>query len=384
MATTISRSDRVTTRRRLRALLLGTAILSVGPVGVGAQATSLGASPAREVPPTTHTVKRGDTLWDLAARYLANPFRWPEISGRNTTLIQDPDLIEPGWVLVIAGEPLSAAGAGRPMPRATDVDSAAAGARGASQGVPPMAATPPRVIGGDPASRWAARRREAERVPYLVGLGGIEGAGWIVLPQARNVSGMPATAPGLVQLYDRVRLVLPKGSAVAPGMTLLTLRSGPTLKGIGRVAIPTGLLRVISDSAGGIAELVTMFDQVDADQRVVPAWSAPAVTDSVPVRVSAGPTTAVLWIAGDALLPAPGAAILLSRGSGEGLRVGDQVTLGPQDRPARGRASMPEPVDIAVAQVVRVTRAGASAVLLSQVDGAIAVGMTGRVTARLP
>jgi len=261
MATTISRSDRVTTRRRLRALLLGTAILSVGPVGVGAQATSLGASPAREVPPTTHTVKRGDTLWDIAARYLANPFRWPEISGRNTTLIQDPDLIEPGWVLVIAGEPLSAAGAGRPMPRATDVDSAAAGARGASQGVPPMAATPPRVIGGDPASRWAARRREAERVPYLVGLGGIEGAGWIVLPQARNVSGMPATAPGLVQLYDRVRLVLPKGSAVAPGMTLLTLRSGPTLKGIGRVAIPTGLLRVISDSAGGIAELVTMFDQ---------------------------------------------------------------------------------------------------------------------------
>ncbi|MEN9791035.1 MAG: hypothetical protein RLZZ63_693 [Gemmatimonadota bacterium] len=374
----------MTMRRRLRALLLGASILSVGPMGLGAQATSAGASPQREVPPTTHTVKRGDTLWDLAARYLGNPFRWPELYRRNTNLIQDPDLIEPGWVLSISGEPLPPADAGGANPVATGAAPASAGAGGASQGARPMAQTPPRVIGSDAASLWAGRRREAERAPYLVSLGGIEAAGRIVLPQARNVSGMATSASAPVQLYDRVRLVLPKGSSVAPGMTMLTLRYGPTLKGIGRVVLPTGLLRVISDSAGGIAELVTQFDQVDADQLVVPAWSTPAVTDSVPTLVAAGPTTAVLWIAGDALLPAPGAAILLSRGSGDGLRVGDQVALVRQDRPSRRRASMPEPVDVAVAQVVRVTRTGASAVLLSQVQGAIAVGMTGRVTARLP
>lgn len=372
------------TRRRFRALILGAVILSVGPVGLGAQATSTGASPQREVPPTTHTVKRGDTLWDLAARYLGNPFRWPEIYRRNASLIQDPDLIEPGWVLVISGDPLPPTDAGQPRPEATGAAPVAAGAGGASQGARPVTPTPPRVIGSDAASLWAARRREAERVPYLASLGGIEGTGRIILPQARNVSGMAATASRLVQQYDRVRLVLPKGSSVAPGMSLLTLRYGPTLKGIGRVAIPTGILRVISDSAGGIAELVTLFDQVDADHLVVPAWSTPAVTDSVPTPVAAGPTTAVLWIAGDALLPAPGAAILLSRGSGDGLRVGDQVTLARQDRPSRRRAPMPEPVDVGVAQVLRVTRAGASAVLLSQVQGAIAVGMTGRVTARLP
>lgn len=375
------------TRRRLRALIVSASILSAGPLGLGAQATSTGASPQQEVPPTTHTVKRGDTLWDLAARYLGNPFRWPEIYRRNTNLIQDPDIIEPGWVLVISGDPLSAAGAGRAMPQPTGTDLAAAGA-GAAQ-VPPTVSAPvapaaSRVIGSDAASLWAARRREAERVPFLVGLGGLDGAGRLVLPQARTVSGMAATAPSLVQQYDRVRLVLPRGSTVAPGMSLLTLRYGPTLEGIGRVAIPTGILRVIADSAGGIAELVTQFDQVATDHLVVPTWTTPAVADSVPTPVTAGPTTAVLWIAGEALLPAPGAAILLSRGSGEGLRVGDQVTLARQDRPARRRAPMPEPVDVGVAQVVRVTRAGASAVLLSQVQGAIAVGMTGRVTARLP
>ncbi len=389
-ATTICRSDRMTTRRRLRALLLGAAVLCGGPEGIGAQATGAGTSPSGEVPAVTHTVKRGDTLWGLAAKYLGNPFRWPEIFRKNSALIQDPDLIEPGWVLLITGEPAAPVETG-PASAAPQSATAAGAQSGAQSGTPGGAAArtvapagAPRVIGGDPASLWAARRREAERVPFLVSLGGLEGAGRLVLPPVRSTARTAVSSTRVVQLYDRVRLVLPRGSTVSAGMTLLTLRYGPTLKGIGRVAIPTGLLRVVSDSAGGVAELVTKFDQVEEDHVVVPSWSPAEVTDSVPTRLTAGPTTAVLWIADNALLPAPGAAILLAKGSGDGLRVGDQVTLVKQDRPSRRRAPMPDPVDLAVAQVVRVTRAGASAVLLSQVDGAIAVGTTGRVTARLP
>jgi hypothetical protein len=363
-------------------MLLAVSVLSTGSADLGAQATSVGASPQREMAPTTHTVKRGDTLWDLAARYLGNPFRWPELYRRNTSLIQDPDLIEPGWTLEIGGDPLPAGGAGQAPGEDVKATAGAGAEQGGGRVMPDV--TPSPESGSAAASLWAARRRAAERVPYLADLGGVEGAGRIVATPTRNGSPMVATVPGLVQRFDRVRLVLPEGSRVAPGMSLLTLRYGPTLKGIGRVAIPTGILRVLSDSAGGTAELVTQFDQVATDQVVVPAWTTPAMKDSMPTPVGGGPSTAVLWIAGDALLPAPGAAILLSRGSGEGLRVGDQVTLAKQVRPSRRRAPMPEPVPIAVAQVVRVTRAGASAVLLSEVRGAIAVGMTGYVTARLP
>lgn len=48
-----------------------------------------------------HTVRRGDTLWDLSAFYLHNPFLWPFIWQANTVKISDPHWIYPGQRFLI-------------------------------------------------------------------------------------------------------------------------------------------------------------------------------------------------------------------------------------------------------------------------------------------
>jgi hypothetical protein len=50
---------------------------------------------------TKYVVVRGDTLWSISARFLKEPQRWQEIWRLNQTLIKDPDLIHPGYVITL-------------------------------------------------------------------------------------------------------------------------------------------------------------------------------------------------------------------------------------------------------------------------------------------
>ena len=51
--------------------------------------------------PERYTVKRGDTLWDLSSMYLVSPWRWPELWGMNKDQIKNPHLIYPGQELLL-------------------------------------------------------------------------------------------------------------------------------------------------------------------------------------------------------------------------------------------------------------------------------------------
>ncbi|MGW5646233.1 LysM peptidoglycan-binding domain-containing protein [Saccharopolyspora sp. NPDC003752] len=48
-----------------------------------------------------YRVARGDTLWDLAQRHLANPQRWREIRDLNADRIGDSRHLQPGWILLL-------------------------------------------------------------------------------------------------------------------------------------------------------------------------------------------------------------------------------------------------------------------------------------------
>ncbi len=45
-----------------------------------------------EAPNASHTVERGDTLWDLSRKYLGSPWYWPKVWSYN------PDIANPHWI----------------------------------------------------------------------------------------------------------------------------------------------------------------------------------------------------------------------------------------------------------------------------------------------
>lgn len=75
----------------------------------------------RSAVPIQYTVKPGDTLSDIAARYLGDSALWPVIWQENRdTIGDDPDRIIPGQLLIIPGrvrEPQPKAPDGTPAPR---------------------------------------------------------------------------------------------------------------------------------------------------------------------------------------------------------------------------------------------------------------------------
>lgn len=49
----------------------------------------------------TYTVKSGDSLWKISEQVYGNGNDWRKIYEANKDRIQNPDVIQPGWVLTI-------------------------------------------------------------------------------------------------------------------------------------------------------------------------------------------------------------------------------------------------------------------------------------------
>ncbi len=93
-------------RRWIQALALGLAVAGTGltlgtaaptPAFADVSGTSMSV-PLVEDAPDRYVVKKGDTLWDISAVFLRDPFYWPEIWYVNPE-IANPHLIYPGDVL---------------------------------------------------------------------------------------------------------------------------------------------------------------------------------------------------------------------------------------------------------------------------------------------
>ena len=348
---------------------------------------------AQEAQPRTHTVKRGDTLWDLAQLYLGDPFLWPEIYRLNRDVVEDPHWIYPGEVLRLPGEgpPIVAEGPQTPTP----------GPEAAPPTTPegPLETTVfgrvrPTDTGGSRISSSTipdapsptVRAGEVIAAPYMDREGGPRGFGRIL--KSGDLTGVAQASERMrFQAYDRLFIAPPPGYLAAEGERFLAYKLGPILERQGQVIIPTGIVevtRAAGAEVAAVAKVVRAFHELSATDRLIPLDTAGVGTTVRPLGVKDGPSTVVKWVYGEPVLPSIQAFLVLEVSSRNGVRMGDEFLIyKARMEQERGQLDDPE-IPIGKAQVVRSTPFGVTVVVIGQEQPAIKEGMPARVIARMP
>lgn len=369
---------------RIRASLIAAALIG-GALVVQAQnpapqpAKSAVVPSAQTAASATHTVARGETLWSLAKQYLGDAYLWPEIYRLNTGVIEDPHWIYPGEVLKLpagtAAAPVAAGPAKAYDPNAATIFDPRRFRRAQRES---------RQGGGLFASRQAVRPGEYLGAPFAWTVGGPVGAGRVLASAGSQIITANAD-PRMLQSHEAIFIRLPDGATRANGQRFMTISLGPTLPGQSQVVQVTGVVELSGDVGTGDARAVVLqrFASIIEGQRVAPLDTLVVRLDQKPAAVDAGASVTVTWLASEPVIPQMGSYLMLSATARDGVVAGDQVTL--YAKSGSGADGTPNAAEVvAVVQVMRVTPFGSSAMILSRSQGDIDVGMTGRVTAKMP
>jgi hypothetical protein len=317
-------------------------------------------------------VRTGDTLWDLARRYLSDPFLWPEIYRLNTSVVEDPHWIYPGEVLRLPGA--------APAPVASVAEPDAGTVFGRVAPPPARAAGRSGILGRAP--KPAVRYGEYLSAPYVDREGGPAGSGKIL--SIADISGAAEMETRFrLGAGDRVYVSLPGAHEVGERFLAYTL--GPTLDGGGQVVIPTGVVEIerVGGSEASTARLVQAFGAVKLEQGLLPMDSLRVFSTARAAAVDSGSAreARVVFLQDDHVIPSLQQFIVLD--AREGVKAGDQFTLYRGKRESERGDRLPDET-VAVAQVLRVTDFGSSAIVIHQTQPAITNGMRARLTARMP
>lgn len=337
-----------------------------------AASTAIQAQDVRNDVPASHTVKLGDTLWDLAKSYLGDAYLWPSIYRINTDQIEDPHWIYPGEVLRLPGGRVVA-----DQPR-TGPGPTVFAARGIDARAGMIAAEAPKahVAIGD-----------VIRAAYVTQENGPVGSGKILF--GADIPGIDMQrSTSNFQPYDKLVMVPPVGSVAAEREWFVSYTLGETIEDFGTVVIPTALLRVVRAPRNGeaaIVEVLELYGKLDADARVTALDTAGAGSPERPMPFRDSRTTKVRAIHRNAVLPSLNYEVLFDLAAKDGMKVGDEIQVFRARQPEiqDERPAIPE-VPIATGQVIRVTKWGSTARITSQAQPAIRVGESIRLIGRMP
>ena len=340
-------------------------------------------SEQRTAPATVkHTVKPGDTLWDIARYYLKDPFKWPEVFHANTDIVKNPHWIYPGQILTIdaaAVKPEIAA-------RLDDRGAVVAQIQTRTQAPTVFAASPVAQALSSVKSTTlppalTVRPGEYAAAPYVVADRRPANEAYIVGPVDIPALGLQSNAG--FKLFDRLYVSVPDAQ-LRVGERFVVGRDNAEITDLGRVVEPSGVLRVDSLAGPGraIAVLVQQFGTVATGQHLFAPGQSFEATTVRPVTGEYPLAATLLWIQGSPKLPSIQTYVILGATEAHGIRPGDQFTLLDDRSRGDGRNALVEAT--ARVTIVRVTPFAATGIIVSQSQEGIHAGMPARLSAKMP
>jgi LysM repeat protein len=365
-------------------------------LGLSAPALAQGAKA------TSHTVQKGDTLWDIARAYLGDPFLWPQIYRLNTDIVENPHWIYPGEVLKLEGVPGQTAvpTTDTPVPVTVDQPAPVRPSPGITVLPPSMTQEPASGDGMDlfrrkkvSAQNAFKTYREARFHPLRAGE--FYSSGFLTEGDSLSWGALlgPVTPEQIesgrsraaVQNFTSVGMRPPEGATYAVGDTLVAVdrREGPI--GYGEIVVPTGLIRVTGQNGNQvIGDVIAVYGPIRNGQSLLPAEK---FTDPGPgqyVSVADGLEGRVLVSRDARELRHPQEVIFIDIGRSAGVAPGDvfhaRRTPGPQDK------TEADAVDevMATLQVIHVRGRTATVKVLNVVSPDIKPGTRVKQVAKLP
>lgn len=250
--------------------------------------------------PNRHIVVPGDTLWDLAGKFLKEPWRWPEIWRMNEEEVNNPHRIYPGDVIVlerdVQGSPRLRLQSIRLVPQIYSTD--------VKDEIP---AIPPNLI------------RPFLSDPLIVEVSSLDRAARIVATQQDRVylgNGDLAYVAGADpsrldwQIYRNGR----------------PLHDPDNHQILGYEAFYLGTARQLAPGNPATFEVVTMKQEIGRGDRLLPAIRPPLVA-YVPHKPGFQVNGRVISVYGGVDTAGRGSIVTLNRGARDGIEIGHVLAL---------------------------------------------------------